>query len=81
MMRVPQTRRAPSPRPNSGLPEFGNIDWPKSDISDFGWGEGWGEGVRVYREAPPPSPAALCASTSPLRGEVKLATRAVGAPT
>src|SRR5262249_11219221 len=31
-----------SPRPNSGLPEFGNLRRPKSDISDFGWGEGAG---------------------------------------
>jgi hypothetical protein len=23
--------------PNSGLPEFGTLRWPKSDISDFGW--------------------------------------------
>ncbi len=23
--------------PNSGLPEFGHYQWPKSDISDFGW--------------------------------------------
>jgi hypothetical protein len=23
-------------QPNSGLPEFGHYDWPKSDISDFG---------------------------------------------
>ena len=28
-----------SPRPNSGLPEFGTISRPKSDISDLGWGE------------------------------------------
>ncbi len=28
-----------SPRPNSGLPEFGIIKWSKSDISDFDWGE------------------------------------------
>ena len=28
-----------SPRPNSGLPEFGTISWPKSDISDLGRGE------------------------------------------
>jgi 4,5-dihydroxyphthalate decarboxylase len=27
--------RAPC-RPNSGLPEFGTLEWPKSDISDFG---------------------------------------------
>ena len=24
-------------RPNSGLPEFGILSWPKSDKSDFGW--------------------------------------------
>src|ERR1700737_1850334 len=29
-----------SPHPNSGLPEFGTLKWPKSDISDLGWGEG-----------------------------------------
>jgi hypothetical protein len=23
--------------PNSGLPEFGTLSWPKSDKSDFGW--------------------------------------------
>ena len=23
--------------PNSGMPEFGTIDFPKSDESDFGW--------------------------------------------
>ena len=28
----------PTPlHPNSGLPEFGTLRWPKSDISDFGW--------------------------------------------
>ena len=26
-------------RPNSGLPEFGTLIVPKSDISEFGWGE------------------------------------------
>src|SRR5262245_52011512 len=31
----------PSPQPNSGLPEFGHVmRWPKSETSDFGWGEG-----------------------------------------
>jgi hypothetical protein len=50
-----------SPRlgqPNSGLPEFGrNIEWSKSDISDFG-GEGWGEGptLSVLGFAPHPTP-------------------------
>src|SRR6266851_1869736 len=56
----PPTRCAPSPHPNSGLPEFGTLDWPKSDISDFGWGEGWGEGVRSLsidlNPSPHPSP-------------------------
>src|SRR5262249_23494606 len=33
MQRIP-------PRPNSGLPEFGTLRWPKSDTSDLGWG-GW----------------------------------------
>jgi len=27
-----------TPHPNSGLPEFGILDWLKSDISNFGWG-------------------------------------------
>src|SRR6516165_4962608 len=26
------------PHPNSGSPEFGTLSWPKSDISDLGWG-------------------------------------------
>src|SRR5207302_9359190 len=43
-------------------------------------GEGWGEGVRIYREIRPPSPGALRAPTSPLRGEVELAARAVTTP-
>jgi len=36
---APRSRCAPSPRssrPNSGLPEFGTLRWPKSDTSDFG---------------------------------------------
>ena len=53
---VQQTRCAPSPHPNSGLPEFGTLDWPKSDKSDFGWGEGWGEGVRSPSRDQNPSP-------------------------
>jgi hypothetical protein len=31
--------------PNSGLPEFGTLSWPKADESDFGWERG---GVRGY---------------------------------
>jgi pyruvate dehydrogenase E2 component (dihydrolipoamide acetyltransferase) len=42
----PQTPAAPSPHPNSGLPEFGT-GRPKSDKSDFGWGEGGGEGAQM----------------------------------
>jgi len=34
-----------APQPNSGLPEFGTISWPKSDISDLGWGEVGAEGA------------------------------------
>src|SRR5262245_35088162 len=44
-------RCAPSPHPNSGLPEFGTIERSKSDKSDFDWGEGWGEGGRLSRES------------------------------
>src|SRR5215510_6908268 len=41
----------PSPQPNSGLPEFGHsMRWPKSETSDFGWGEGAGRacGITVH---------------------------------
>src|SRR5712691_7234065 len=44
------------------------------------WGEGWGEGGRIYREIRPPSPGALRAPTSPLRGEVELAAPAATTP-
>src|SRR5215510_12735223 len=44
-------RSAPSPHPNSGLPEFGTIERSKSDKSDFDWGEGWGEGGRLSRQS------------------------------
>jgi len=30
-------QRAHLSQPNSGLPEFGNPSWPKSDKFDFGW--------------------------------------------
>jgi hypothetical protein len=43
-MRYGTRKRAPSPHPNSGLPEFGILSWSKSDISDFDWGEGWVRG-------------------------------------
>jgi hypothetical protein len=38
----PQTPFQPTPHPNplppnSGLPEFGTLKWPKSDRSDLGW--------------------------------------------
>ena len=32
------SRKPPLPRPNSGLPEFGSLEW--SDKSDLGWGMG-----------------------------------------
>ncbi len=64
--------RSPSPRPNSGSPEFGNLKRPKSDKSDFGWGEGRGEGdtPRARRGGESPSPASLRSAPSPrTRGE------------
>src|SRR5262245_15264601 len=55
----------PSPQPNSGLPEFGHLMMrPKSETSDFGWGEGGGEGGPNCRYFVTPSP-----HPSPLRGE------------
>jgi hypothetical protein len=43
-------------QPNSGIPEFGHYDWPKSDISDFGL-EGGGEGQTINVDsAPHPNP-------------------------
>jgi hypothetical protein len=42
---------APCP-PNSGLPEFGTLSWPKSDKSDFGCAERkqwWRDRVRTAR--------------------------------
>jgi tRNA uridine 5-carboxymethylaminomethyl modification enzyme len=76
----PPTRRAPSPQPNSGLPEFGPIDErPKSETSDFGWGEGRGEGAEDSRSSGTPSPGSLAHArdpTSPQRGAVKPAARA-----
>ena len=28
---------SPFPHPNSNLTEYGILNWPKSDRSDFGW--------------------------------------------
>src|SRR5919204_5659998 len=48
------------PHPNSGLPEFGTLDWPKSGKPDFGWGGVGGGGHYLRRgwciTAPPPPP-------------------------
>jgi hypothetical protein len=49
-------------QPNSGLPEFGHYDWPKSDISDFGR-EGGGEGQTFSRLNQPLTPALSPLST------------------
>ncbi len=62
----------PSPNPNSGSPEFGHLKRPKSDTSDFGWGEGQGVGASHHPSfQSPPHPAALrAADLSPKgRGE------------
>src|SRR5262245_31627672 len=50
----------PYPQPNSGLPEFGHLlTWPKSETSDFGWGEGGGEGGPTSRWSVAPHPTPL----------------------
>jgi hypothetical protein len=43
--------------PNSGLPEFGTVKWPKSDISDFGCAAG--EGLPHIESRLPPHPNPL----------------------
>src|SRR6516164_4863635 len=50
--------------PNSGLPEFGALSWPKSDKSDFGWERGGvrGQGLSIVLYPPHPNPL-------PKRGE------------
>ena len=49
---LPALMRAPSPQPNSGSPEFGTLERPKSETSDFGVGEGWGGGA-ASKKLPP----------------------------
>src|SRR5262245_61780760 len=50
-------RPLPRLHPNSGLPEFGIIDRPKSDKSDFGWRDREGASAgRAFRSNPLPSP-------------------------
>src|SRR5260370_29899676 len=64
------------PHPNSGLPEFGTLRWPKSDISDLGWGRSASKasrvGAKISRlDRPPPHRPSLRSgrSASPLQGE------------
>src|SRR6266496_5063188 len=52
-------RWAPSPRPNSGLPEFGPLNWPKSDKSDFGWERVGVRGSQSIEKSGPPHPGPL----------------------
>src|SRR5712692_5800025 len=49
----PNPLTPPLSQPNSGLPEFGILSWPKSEVSDFGW------------EREPTEPAAWPAAESP----------------
>ena len=44
----------PRLHPNSGLPEFGTSNRPKSDISDFGWRVGEGEAAVARLKNPSP---------------------------
>jgi tRNA(Ile)-lysidine synthase len=41
---LPECQLSPSPNQTRVYPEFGTIEWHKSDISDLCWGEGWGAG-------------------------------------
>ena len=47
----PQPLTPPLSHPNSGLPEFGTLSWPKSDRSDFGWEREPTESVASSRHA------------------------------
>ncbi len=59
----PSARRAPSPQPKSDTSDFGrSIKRPNSDRSEFGWGEGWGEGVPAPRSIGNPLTPALSPS-------------------
>src|SRR5439155_26486652 len=69
---------APSPQPNSGVPEFGHDNWSKSETSEVDMGEGWGGGCLFdAADRIPPSRLARTARepTSPSRGEVTGASR------
>ena len=47
-------KHRPENHPNSGLPEFGTLkSWPKSDISDFGWGDVASAGCPAIGERTP----------------------------
>src|SRR5262249_47550802 len=69
--------------PNSGLPEFGALSWPKSDKSDFGWERGgvrgFGRSVSMVTPSPHPSPQMGRGST-PRAGRLRR-TRHSSAPT
>src|SRR6516162_11692903 len=62
--------------PNSGLPEFGALSWPKSDKSDFGWERGGvrGQGLSIVLYPPHPNPL-------PKRGEGAHRNRSAAATT
>src|SRR5574341_2001088 len=47
-----ELRRATSPQPNAGIPEFGTLSWPKSETSDFDGGEGRPPHLPVTRNCP-----------------------------
>src|SRR5215813_15421016 len=52
----PRMRPAPSPQPKSDVSDFGRFRSAELGQARVRMGEGWGEGVRNYRESSPPSP-------------------------
>src|SRR5712692_8904153 len=59
----PKPLTPPLSHPNSGLPEFGTLSWPKSDISDFGWEREQTELAATL--TPPRAPHRVRAAASP----------------
>src|SRR5258708_32983345 len=48
-----------APPPQLGSTRARHLRWPKSDVSDLGWGGGWSllEPARVITSTPPPTPS------------------------
>src|SRR5712692_8215870 len=67
----PEPLTPPLSHPNSGLPEFGTLRWPKSDISDFGWEREPTESVAARAAKSPTFPARVPADIGARSGIFK----------